>query len=94
MLSKRPVPRHLLVVLPTILVSKIRVSKILGANYSASLTGRGRSGIGDCGTDRCGGLSMAERGHRLGELKRVRGGAAIRRESDAGAAPALPIVAQ
>jgi hypothetical protein len=32
--------------------------------------------------------------HRFGELKRVRGGAAIRRESDVGAAPALPIVAQ
>ena len=84
--------RHLLVW--TFVFRKFVFRKYWARTYSASLTGRGRSGIGDCVTDRCGGLSMAKRGHRLGELKRVRGGAAIRRESDAGAAPALPIVAQ
>ena len=57
-------------------------------------SGQGLSGVGHCGTYSCGCLPMAECGHRLGELNRVRGGAVIRCENDVGAAPALPIVAQ
>jgi hypothetical protein len=88
MLSKRPIP------IKWPMPRQLLAWKLLVRKYIASLTGRDRRGVDHCGTYSCRCLPMAECGHRFGELKRVRGGAAIRRESDVGAAPALPIVAQ